>query len=108
MSPYLDSHTIVNSEEVIKLSENNKIVEILPLNNGKELVTYSPLIIDDDIITSKCSISIAAAITAGARVHMSYLKNLEGNNLYYSDTDSIDLGKPLQDKYVGPELGKLK
>ena len=74
MSPYLDSYTIVNSEEVIKLSENNKIVEILPLNNGKELVTYSPLIIDDDIITSKCSMSIAAAITAGARVHMSYLK----------------------------------
>ena len=106
MSPYLDSHTIVNSEEVIKLSENNKIVEILPLNNGKELVTYSPLIIDDDIITSKCSMSIAAAITAGARVHMSYLKKLRGEYPLLSQIKNIFVRG--QDKYVGPELGKLK
>ena len=39
---------------------------------------------------------------------MSYLKNLDGYTLYYSDTDSIDLDKPLPDTFVGPDLGQMK
>ena len=28
--------------------------------------------------------------------------------LYYSDTDSIDIDKPLPEEYVGNELGQFK
>ena len=28
--------------------------------------------------------------------------------IYYSDTDSVDLDKPLPDKYVGEDLGQFK
>jgi hypothetical protein len=39
---------------------------------------------------------------------MSIFKNNPNFNLYYSDTDSIDIDKPLSDKDVGTELGKMK
>jgi hypothetical protein len=37
----------------------------------------------------KISIPISVVITAYARIHMSYFKNLPVYILYYSDTDSI-------------------
>ena len=62
----------------------------------------------DKFRNSLTSIPIAAAITAGARAYMSYFKNMEGYTLYYSDTDSVVLDKPLPDEYVGDELGQFK
>jgi hypothetical protein len=59
--------------------------------------------------THNISISIASAITAYARIHMSQFKNNPKINLYYSDTDSIftdsDVDKSLIDSKI---LGKLK
>lgn len=109
MSPYLDSHTIINSNEVEEFSKNNIIKDIYILPNGKELISYTPINQGDmEEPSTLTSVAIAAAITAGARTHMSYLKNMEGYTLYYSDTDSIDLDKPLPNEYVGGELGQLK
>lgn len=51
------------------------------------------------------SISIASAITADARIHMSQFKHLD---LLYSDTDSIYIKGKLDNKYIGTELGKMK
>jgi hypothetical protein len=45
--------------------------------------------------THNVSIGIAAAITAYARIHMSKFKNNADFILYYSDTDSIYINKPL-------------
>ena len=39
---------------------------------------------------------------------MSYFKQMEGFKVFYSDTDSIDLNKPLNEEFVGTDLGKLK
>jgi len=39
---------------------------------------------------------------------MSNFKTRNDFNLYYSDTDSIDIDKPLEPKFIGPELGKMK
>ena len=55
-----------------------------------------------------CNIAIAAAVTAGARVFRSKFKNMPEYTLYYSDTDSIDIDKPLPEEYVGNELGQFK
>jgi hypothetical protein len=54
------------------------------------------------------NVAIASCITAGARVFMSQFKNNPNYNLYYSDTDSIVIDKPLPSNMVGPNIGQLK
>src|ERR1700744_2757082 len=59
--------------------------------------------------THNVSIPIAAAITAYARIHMSQFKKNINYELYYSDTDSIYIDKPLDDSLVSKtELGLMK
>jgi hypothetical protein len=59
--------------------------------------------------THNVSISIAAAITAYARIHMSQFKNNPDFILYYTDTDSIYTNKPLPDHMISNTiLGKMK
>ena len=43
-----------------------------------------------------------------ARLYMAKFKNNPNAKLYYSDTDSIIINKPLSDKYVGKELAPTK
>ena len=54
------------------------------------------------------NVAVASAITAGARVHMSYFKNNPLFNLYYSDTDSAVTDQPLPQDMIGTELGQMK
>ena len=54
---------------------------------------------DDDKSTHNVSISIASAITAYARIHMSQFKNNPDINLYYTDTDSIYTDSELHKTY---------
>lgn len=54
------------------------------------------------------NIAIASAITSEARIYMSYFKNNPYFKLYYSDTDSIVIDKPLPDTLIGKKLGQLK
>jgi hypothetical protein len=55
------------------------------------------------------SISIAAAISAYARIHMSQFKNNPDFILYYTDTDSIYINKPLPKEMISNTiLGKMK
>ena len=39
---------------------------------------------------------------------MTQFKNSKDFNLFYSDTDCIDIDKPLDDKFIGTEIGKMK
>lgn len=54
------------------------------------------------------NVSIASAITAGGRMYMSFAKNNPNFNLYYSDTDSIIIDRPLPEYLVGTKLGQFK
>lgn len=55
------------------------------------------------------SISIASAITAYARIHMSQFKNNPNINLYYTDTDSAYTDKPLDPSLIDDKmLGQMK
>jgi DNA polymerase elongation subunit (family B) len=55
------------------------------------------------------NVAIAAAITAYARIHMTQFKNNTNFNLYYSDTDSIYIDRPLPPEFISStKLGKLK
>jgi len=54
----------------------------------------------DDQGEHNVSVSIAAAITAYSRIHMSQFKNNEDINLYYSDTDSIYTDSKIDDSFI--------
>ncbi|OAX30510.1 hypothetical protein K503DRAFT_705180, partial [Rhizopogon vinicolor AM-OR11-026] len=54
------------------------------------------------------NIAIAAAVTAGGRLWMAQFKNNPNYKLYYSDTDSIIIDKPLSDDKIGNNLGQVK
>jgi len=55
------------------------------------------------------SVIIASAITAYARIHMSYFKNNPNFKLFYTDTDSAYIDKPLPVNLVNNKvLGKMK
>jgi len=59
--------------------------------------------------THNVNIAIASAITSYARIHMSFFKNNPNFNLYYSDTDSIYIDKPLDKTLVSSKiLGLMK
>ena len=59
--------------------------------------------------THNTNVAIASAITAYSRIHMSQFNNSKKFNLYYSDTDSIYIDKPLSKKFIDDtKLGLLK
>ena len=79
-----------------------------------ELPTSTIFIYDQDnpfeeYDTHNINVSIAAAITAYARIHMSQFKNNPDINLFYTDTDSIYTDSDLDSKFLCDKtLGKLK
>ena len=75
------------------------------------LVFYNKIDLNNEEVesTHNVSISIAAAITAYARIHMSYFKNNPKINLYYTDTDSIYTDSDIDSIMIHEKtLGKLK
>ena len=74
----------------------------------KSILSYKYNEEDDVFHGLDVNIGIASAITAGARMWMSVLKNNPDFNLYYSDTDSVVVDKQLPEFMVGKELGQLK
>lgn len=56
----------------------------------------------------KINTPIAIFTTAYARMYMAEYKIKYANNLYYSDTDSLVLDRPLSEELVGSRLGQFK
>jgi DNA polymerase type B, organellar and viral len=108
MNPCLEKHKIIKSSEIYYFEKMYNLIDSLDLNNGKELVTYTGFEEEDIFYIPSVSVSIAASVTSYARVLMSQYKNNSNFNLYYSDTDSIDIDKPLDSKFIGNEIGKMK
>lgn len=53
------------------------------------------------------AVQISAAITANARIHM--YRHISRDDCYYTDTDSVVLGSPIEDDMLSEtELGKFK
>jgi hypothetical protein len=111
MNPQMESHLIIANEETLKLNAVKVITNVIDLKNGKELVSFFDTHNWQDETQKKSlniSVPIAAAVTACARIHMSIFKTMNDIILYYSDTDSAYVNKPLDPKYIGSELGKMK
>jgi hypothetical protein len=93
----------------------DSIINVIPLgDNYLVQLKYKQNIIDTMLDNGSenhnVNISIASAVSAYARIHMSQFKNNpEFGNLYYSDTDSAFFDKPLPDSFINnTELGKMK
>ena len=109
MSPDMENYALINSNEIINYINKYIITDILNLNNGKEIISYLPdqSYKEDNVFKNiNISIPITLVITAEARVYMSQFKNNSNYTLYYTDTDSIDINKPLSANFIGKELGK--
>lgn len=110
MNQEMNQHIITNNKNSLNYYKEFDVLNVIPLNNGNELISYVDKSLDKNDIDPILNISvpIAAAITSYSRVFMYDFKNLKNNTVYYTDTDSIALDKPLDDKFVGTELGKMK
>ena len=107
---------IIEMSDFINFESNfsDDIMDFIPLGD-KVMVIYRThqkdvnTLLDGHKESHNVSIAIASAITAYARIHMSQFKNNLNYNLYYTDTDSIYIDKPLDDSLVNNKLlGKLK
>ena len=111
MNPHIEKHSIITAEETLKLNDQRVITNVIDLNNGKELVSFFDNYDWNEETEKKnlnISVVISSAVTACARIHMSKFKTMKGVTIYYSDTDSIDIDKPLDPIYIGSGLGKMK
>nr|QWO71383.1 DNA polymerase [Termitomyces sp. Mi165-7] len=111
MSPYKDNHKIVNINEFYEFMDqkDKEVLSFINLTDDKLFITYKNKISKDENLHSpNVNVAIAAAITAYARIHMSTFKNNPHFELYYSDTDSIDINRPLPENFVGKGLGQMK
>jgi hypothetical protein len=94
-----DNKNLINydtrpDEILFNLTENNYDESLIKFNIEKIHINQS--------------ISIAAAITSYSRMYMNELMHLKDYEVYYSDTDSIVLDKPLPKEMISNEIGKLK
>jgi DNA polymerase type B, organellar and viral len=111
MNEILFIHEIINENDLNYYIDKYSINEIIHLNNNKLLISYFDI---NDKNNNRLSNenhfynSIGIAITAYSRIYMTQFKNNPNFELYYSDTDSIDINKPLPNNCVGKELGKMK
>lgn len=108
MNQILEKSIIINDDEIDLLIDDHTITEQTQLSNNKSLINlYS----DNDkynFNTDNINVAIASAISSYARIHMTKFKNNPEFNLYYSDTDSIYVDKPLHPVFIGKEIGELK
>ena len=96
-----------------KLDKDNSILDVIELDDNLLIQSKNPKVELDTLLdnaseTHNVNISIAAAITAYARIHMSQFKNNDKYNLYYSDTDSVYIDSPLDELLIGSNIGLMK
>nr|QWO71399.1 DNA polymerase [Lyophyllum semitale] len=109
MNPEVENHVIIENNKSYEYFNKFVITDVLDLQNGKEILTYLDNKPDnDEYLTMNISIPIAVTVTSLARLYMYQFKTMNNLTLFYTDTDSIDIDKPLNPNLVGKELGKMK
>jgi len=116
MNPIMETHAIIESEELDYYLDKFEVADTKNLNNSKLLISYkNKQFMENNTINKKknnnnanVSISISSAITAYARIFMAKHKNSPFYDLYYTDTDSLFTDKPLGEEFMGAGLGQFK
>ena len=110
MSPQSDNHLIIHENQLNEMIDKYDVTDSICLSDNKLLISYSnpEKSLTENFSFSNISVSIASAISAYARIHMSQFKNSNKYDLFYSDTDSVYLNEPLDSSLVGQEIGQMK
>ena len=110
MNENATQHAFINEDESFEYYRKFEVVDVIEIENGKELISYIDNSIDteDNYKLLNISIPVASAITAYSRIVMYSYKNIPYIIVYYTDTDSIVINKPLPENLVGNEIGKMK
>ena len=112
MQPLFHSNAFLNYEELQEKANKFEIHNIMEISDNLFFVSYiseEDKDLDESLPRSNnISVSIASAVTAYARIYMSKFKNNPDFNLYYTDTDSIFVDKPISDENVSSDLGNMK
>jgi len=93
----------VNDDTFTLLLYSNLHGEMIVIANLNKILSMK---LEDSYNNIKSNVAIASAVTAYARIHMIPFKTLD--SCYYTDTDSVFLVKPLDNKLIGKELGLMK
>jgi len=97
---------------VIQINKDNYLV-LLKGNLNEKLIDKLKLKLDLTDFkqiskTVKSNVAISAAVTAYGQIEMMKYKTLSDYNIFYTDTDSIFIDKPLPDSMVNNEIGQMK
>jgi len=110
MTDDLAIHKIIKIDELEKFIESKERIKFIELDEDLALLSYhdkNDAKLINDYTEMDISIGVASAITAYSRIIMSKYKNLPNNKMYYTDTDSAVMEKPLADSLVGNHLGQM-
>lgn len=111
LKPITENHVIISSEKGKEFYSKFYITNILDLKNGKELISFFDLNLNDDeshYDIKNISVVVSSVVTASARIHMSKFKTDKRLIIGYTDTDSIDIDEMLNSNLIGAELGQMK
>lgn len=111
----LNNYIIINKNELDDFIDFNEINDLIDIDDNFLMSFIDKNIIKNSFLSSstdiKSNIAIASAITAYARIELSKIKKYCIDNdikIYYFDTDSIIINKPLPNDFLTNELGKWK
>jgi len=126
---------IINNKTLDMVDISRRVINTIPLSDDSNLTTFdrtvSKLICEEfgvnyikaletklDIYSlgkdrkfNNVNIAISAAVNAYARIDMAKIKMdllAKGYKIYYTDTDSLVIDKPLDDKLVGYSIKKKR
>jgi len=111
MNPEFELHEIVDESRLLTIenSDDYVVTDITQLEDEMTWLSYmKKSSTDDELNYVNISIPIALAISSYSRIYMSQFKNQEKGNLYYTDTDSIDIDYEIDPALIGSGLGQLK
>lgn len=103
-----DIFSKIDADKFIDTNPDN-VKNIIDLGDYVIIQSQPSLISEEEEETHNVNIAIASAVTSYARIHMSQFKNNSDYKLFYSDTDSIYINKPLGDSLISNTiLGQMK
>jgi len=103
----LENETIDASKNLEYIKFIKEPSDILNIIDFAEFVKVSNDSLNKNDFINR-NVSISAMITSKAAIFMDQFINIENNECYYTDTDSVILEKPLLDSAIGKDIGKFK
>jgi hypothetical protein len=111
MADAFDQLIIINSKDYKNFEKKfiSRITDMIELGDNYLIKLKTEHSLESNLEEPNINIAIASCITSYSRIHMSQFKNNPNYKLFYTDTDSIYINKPLDKSLTShKEIGKMK